>query len=99
VIALVEPNGRVHVGEGKVEGKIALEPRGANGWGYDPVFLLPELGKTMAELNTWRRISMNRKRHSWGSPRGDHKAVVSALSKLLASSAHSDEAEHSRLGY
>ena len=36
--------------EGKVEGEIALAPRGEGGFGYDPVFLIPELGRTMAEL-------------------------------------------------
>lgn len=36
--------------EGKVGGLITEEPRGENGFGFDPVFLLPELGKTMAEL-------------------------------------------------
>jgi len=37
--------------EGTCEGEIALEPRGTNGFGYDPIFLLPELGKTFAELD------------------------------------------------
>ena len=37
--------------EGICEGEIIPEERGTNGFGYDPIFLLPELGKTMAELN------------------------------------------------
>jgi len=36
--------------EGRVDGVIAGEPRGQNGFGYDPIFLLPDLGKTTAEL-------------------------------------------------
>ncbi len=36
--------------DGRVEGRIIDEPRGANGFGYDPHFLVPELGRTMAEL-------------------------------------------------
>lgn len=36
--------------EGECRGIIALEPRGEGGFGYDPIFYLPELGKTMAEL-------------------------------------------------
>ena len=36
---------------GVCEGVIIREPRGENGFGYDPVFLLPEFGKTMAELS------------------------------------------------
>jgi inosine/xanthosine triphosphate pyrophosphatase family protein len=37
--------------EGECSGIIAFEPRGDHGFGYDPVFYLPELGKTMAELS------------------------------------------------
>ena len=51
VIAIAEPNGQVRLCEGRAEGYIAMEPRGAGGWGYDPVFLLPALNKTLAELS------------------------------------------------
>jgi len=50
VIAIADPQGRVETAEGTVEGRIAHEPRGESGFGYDPVFLLPERGLTMAEL-------------------------------------------------
>lgn len=50
VIAIAEPDGRVETVEGMVEGRIAHEPRGTNGFGYDPVFLLPDRGRTTAEL-------------------------------------------------
>lgn len=50
VIALAWPNGRTAVVEGTCEGRIAHEPRGANGFGYDPVFFVPEHDCTMAEL-------------------------------------------------
>ena len=33
-----------------MEGRIALEPRGEHGFGYDPIFFVPEYGRTMAEL-------------------------------------------------
>ena len=39
------------VAEGIWRGEIAVAPRGANGFGYDPLFLLPGLGKTAAELD------------------------------------------------
>ncbi len=50
-LCLCDPVGRV-VAEtsGTVEGLIADEPRGDNGFGYDPLFLLPQLGRTSAEL-------------------------------------------------
>ena len=50
VIAIAWPDGRVETCNGECEGMIALGPRGKNGFGYDPVFFVPELGKTMAEL-------------------------------------------------
>ena len=50
VIALAVPGGQVELCTGKCQGLIAFEPKGENGFGYDPVFYLPEIGKTMAEL-------------------------------------------------
>jgi XTP/dITP diphosphohydrolase len=49
-MALASPEGVVHVAEGECPGRIAPAPRGENGFGYDPIFWLPDLGKTMAEL-------------------------------------------------
>jgi XTP/dITP diphosphohydrolase len=50
-IAIAIPNGEIRLAEGFCEGEIIPEERGTGGFGYDPVFLLPELGKTMAELS------------------------------------------------
>ncbi len=50
VIAIATPNEMVKLCSGECRGFIALEPMGDQGFGYDPVFYLPELGKTMAEL-------------------------------------------------
>ena len=49
-IAIAIPDGETHLAEGFCEGEIIPEERGTGGFGYDPIFLLPELGKTMAEL-------------------------------------------------
>jgi XTP/dITP diphosphohydrolase len=49
-IAVASPEGLVGECEDRVEGIIAHEPKGANGFGYDPVFYVRELGKHMAEL-------------------------------------------------
>ncbi len=49
-IALAEPSGYSRVVEGVIEGVIANSSRGEHGFGYDPIFFLPELGKTFAEL-------------------------------------------------
>ena len=50
VIAVATPNGRVGFCSGDCQGFITFEPRGEGGFGYDPIFYLPGLGKTMAEL-------------------------------------------------
>lgn len=50
VIALIKPDGSAEVARGECRGRIAEQPRGSNGFGYDPVFYLPDRGLTMAEL-------------------------------------------------
>jgi XTP/dITP diphosphohydrolase len=49
-IVLVLADGRELIAEGHCEGEIAEAPRGSGGFGYDPLFLLPGLGRTLAEL-------------------------------------------------
>jgi XTP/dITP diphosphohydrolase len=50
-IAAAFPDGRVVTKRGTIEGIIGYEERGENGFGYDPIFYLPEYGKTTAELS------------------------------------------------
>jgi XTP/dITP diphosphohydrolase len=50
VIALCMPDGSCRTFTGSLEGKIIMEARGDCGFGYDPHFLVPEYGKTLAEL-------------------------------------------------
>jgi XTP/dITP diphosphohydrolase len=50
VIAIAKPDKMVELCAGECRGLITLAPQGGQGFGYDPVFYLPELGKTMAEL-------------------------------------------------
>lgn len=54
-VALALPNDRVIDFEGECRGEIIPEERGENGFGYDRIFLFPELGKTMAELNLYEK--------------------------------------------
>ena len=49
-LALALPGGEVHVEVGECHGEIVDVPRGQHGFGYDPIFLIPSLGKTLAEL-------------------------------------------------
>lgn len=51
VVAIATPDGHANVRSGTVEGVITDEPRGENGFGYDPIFYLPSFGRTMAELH------------------------------------------------
>jgi XTP/dITP diphosphohydrolase len=50
VVALVQPTGELHFAEGICPGEIIPEERGQGGFGYDPIFYLPEMHCTMAEL-------------------------------------------------
>ena len=50
-IAAVFPGGKEFTRRGVIEGVIAHEPAGENGFGYDPIFYVPEFGKTTAELS------------------------------------------------
>ena len=51
VLALASPDGEARPVEGVCRGRILRAPRGSGGFGYDPVFLVPELERTMAELS------------------------------------------------
>ena len=51
MIAIASADGGLIEVEGVCEGRIAFAPRGAGGFGYDPIFLIPERGLTTAELS------------------------------------------------
>jgi XTP/dITP diphosphohydrolase len=51
VVACANENGIIGLAEGTCEGEIIADARGAGGFGYDPIFLLEGLGRTMAELS------------------------------------------------
>ena len=50
VVAIAAPDGAAHISEGSCEGRILAVPRGDGGFGYDPLFLVPELDRSFAEL-------------------------------------------------
>lgn len=52
VVAIIFGNGRIKTTEGGVSGYILTEPSGTHGFGYDPVFYYPKLGKTFAQITT-----------------------------------------------
>ena len=51
IIAVVSPDGREAFAEGACKGRIGFKEKGKKGFGYDPLFILPNDGKTMAELS------------------------------------------------
>ncbi|MDY0132343.1 MAG: XTP/dITP diphosphatase [Desulforegulaceae bacterium] len=59
VISIAVPIGPALTYEGKCEGVILEEPKGEGGFGYDPVFLFPELGKTFAELSVEEKAKVS----------------------------------------
>ena len=73
VVAIATPDGPIYTAEGAIEGLIVDQPRGAGGFGYDPVFFVPDYGMTMAELSPLikNRIS--------------HRAVAAAHARRLLS--------------
>ena len=49
-VAIASPSGTIELATGHCDGEIIPEERGTNGFGYDPIFFIPEMGCTMAEL-------------------------------------------------
>ncbi len=82
VIALSQPDGWDEIVEGVVEGIIADAPRGENGFGYDPIFLVPALGRTMAELPPEEKHRISHRGRA-------ARAAREVLMRLIAGTAHS----------
>ncbi len=76
VIALAIPGGPIYTAEAAVEGLIVDEPRGAHGFGYDPVFFIPDQQRTMAELEPALK---NRISHRGRAAVEARKIIVSLL--------------------
>ena len=51
VITFIQPDGQVIQARGEIHGELLREAKGKNGFGYDPIFYYPPLGKTTAELS------------------------------------------------
>lgn len=58
-IAAVFPDGETVTTLGKIEGKIGYEERGTNGFGYDPIFYLPDMSRSTAELTPEEKNSIS----------------------------------------
>jgi len=71
-VALAQPNGDLSLHAGTCPGEIIPEERGSNGFGYDPIFWLPQLGRSMAELPTAQKNQLSHRA----------RAVLAALPAL-----------------
>lgn len=78
VISLVLPDGREFIKKGVMEGRIAYEIKGENGFGYDPVFYLPEYGMTSAELSGEEKNKISHR----GKALGAMKELISGLEEF-----------------
>ncbi len=65
VAALATPAGEVKIEEGILEGLISLEARGANGFGYDPLFIVKGTNKTLAELTAEEKNKISHRRKAF----------------------------------
>lgn len=76
VLAAARDGQVLAIGNGAVEGSVLTTPRGTEGFGYDPLFLIPEYGKTMAELDTNTKLTISHRGRAFS-------ALAKALSKVV----------------
>jgi XTP/dITP diphosphohydrolase len=82
VIVLALPDGGVIEEQGIVEGTIAFAPAGTSGWGYDPLFLLPDRGVTMAQLSEREKNRVSHRAIAFGRMRQRLQAMANAQGGL-----------------
>ena len=75
-VALAMPVGEIKFSEGECTGEIIPLERGTNGFGYDPIFLLPDLGLTMAELSSTMKNELSHRARAVN-------ALMPVLTKLI----------------
>jgi XTP/dITP diphosphohydrolase len=75
-VALATPAGGLYFAEGDCPGEIITDERGTNGFGYDPIFLLNEIGLTMAELDMQQKNQLSHRARAI-------KAAIPLLIELL----------------
>lgn len=86
VVALIKDGGE-HTFEGRVDGTIAREPRGADGFGYDPVFIAGETGKTFAEMDAAEKNAISHRGRAMRKLQEFLGALMLTLVVLIAPSA------------
>ena len=69
VAAIALPSDGIRVAQGTLEGVIAEEASGTLGFGYDPVFIIPELGKTLAQLSADQKNTISHRAKAFAKVR------------------------------
>ncbi len=80
VVAVSTPDGAVRTFEGICEGRIAAAPRGAGGFGYDPIFFLPAHGCTMGELPVESKNAISHRARALRAARAHLASLAGAAS-------------------
>ena len=70
VAAMANPSGDVQIAQGTLDGFIAETPSGEQGFGYDPVFVVPELGKTLADISADQKNRISHRAKAFAKVRG-----------------------------
>ncbi|MBM3690493.1 MAG: RdgB/HAM1 family non-canonical purine NTP pyrophosphatase [Actinobacteria bacterium] len=65
IAAYAEPNGEHHLARAEWEGEVAFSPLGSCGFGYDPIFYLPQLRKTVAQLTPAEKDAQSHRRKAF----------------------------------
>jgi XTP/dITP diphosphohydrolase len=82
VAALALPSGEVRVAQGTLDGTITEEASGTVGFGYDPVFFVPELGKTLAQISVEQKNTISHRAKAFTQMRDILKELNSECSVL-----------------
>ncbi len=83
VISIAVPTGPALTYEGRCEGEIARAPLGANGFGYDPVFFYPPLGKTFAQLTMAEKGRVSHRGKALQECRSEFENVIKWLDQHM----------------
>jgi XTP/dITP diphosphohydrolase len=94
VISIAVPTGPALTYEARCEGEITTEPRGKNGFGYDPIFYYPPLKKTFAELSMEEKTGVSHRGRAMAEVKSEFDKVIIWIKQRLAE-AKPPKPEHS----
>ena len=83
VISIAVPTGPALTYEGRCEGTLLKEPKGESGFGYDPVFYYPDLGKTFAELTMEEKSGISHRGRALAQVLGEFDKVLTWIDQNM----------------